>query len=258
MARAYSNALLAYLNRESVVGIYAKGSAYRRWDSIIDYVPELSDVDVHVRVRGAGWGQAFQHAEQAMEIGERARRAFTLLHPDPVHTPRPQVSDLTGLEASTDYLPSPPETVYTLFGERYTGADRAAYRSARMGDGEALLETADFVEKELPAKLVDRPGSKMWDVVARLTWRMGPTGPRMLTQLGVDPYDAWSMNRTAVVRSLRALRRDDLSETYASFYRAGWEGFRSRFQDVDAAREAIMACDRLLRLARRLVRGLLP
>lgn len=33
---------------KNIVGIYFKGSASKKWDSHIDYVPELSDVDIHI------------------------------------------------------------------------------------------------------------------------------------------------------------------------------------------------------------------
>src|SRR5687768_9127389 len=50
MTDAYVAALLERLPREQIVGLYAKGSAVKPWDAPIDYVPELSDVDLHVLV----------------------------------------------------------------------------------------------------------------------------------------------------------------------------------------------------------------
>lgn len=54
MTDAYVAALLERVPREQIVGLYAKGSAYKRWDGPLDYVPELSDLDVHVHVREPG------------------------------------------------------------------------------------------------------------------------------------------------------------------------------------------------------------
>ena len=254
MARAYSNAMLAYLNRDSIVGVYAKGSAYRRWDSVIDYVPGLSNVDIHLRVRGAGWGSPFQHVQQAMEIADRARTTFTLLNPEPLHHPRARVSDVAEKEVASDHLPPPADTVFTLHGEPYPVAEPSAYRAVVPDDGQALVRTSEFAERELPRLLVEHPGREVWDVAKRLTEQMSPAGPRALTQLGVDPYDAWSMNRTAIVRRLRALGREDLADAYAVFYQAGWRGFRSGFEDVEAGRDAVEAFVRLARLARHIVR----
>ncbi len=48
MAEAFAEALLAHVPSEHVAGIYWKGSAQKEWTTPIDYVPELSDVDIHV------------------------------------------------------------------------------------------------------------------------------------------------------------------------------------------------------------------
>ena len=40
--------LLDRLPDGAVRGIYFKGSAQKAWDSPVDYVPELSDVDLHL------------------------------------------------------------------------------------------------------------------------------------------------------------------------------------------------------------------
>ena len=40
--------LLTEVGESRIHGIYAKGSATRAWDTVIDYVPEISDVDIHV------------------------------------------------------------------------------------------------------------------------------------------------------------------------------------------------------------------
>ena len=50
MAEAWRTVLLEELGAAAIDGLYLKGSAAKRWDSLVDYVPELSDVDLHVRL----------------------------------------------------------------------------------------------------------------------------------------------------------------------------------------------------------------
>ena len=61
------------------------------------------------------------------------------------------------------------------------------------------------------------------------------------------------MNRTAVIRELRERGSESAAKAYEGFYLAGWEGFRSRFRDGDAARAALLSLDALFREARGLV-----
>lgn len=250
MARAYVNALLSQLSRDSIVGIYAKGSAYRRWDSVIDYVPELSDVDIHVRVRDDDGQTTLRTLGPALDVAERALKTFSALHPSATHQPRPQLIPVSEIEGLSGFRPAPAGTVHTLFGEPDPGADREQYAGVAPEDRARFVLDADFVARELPLKVIDRPGARAWSTVSRLTFRVGSTGPRLLTQLGMDPYDAWSLNRTSVVDALCTLEHSDLAEAYADFYLAGWDGYRSGFRDSDAARRALLAADRLFRLGR--------
>jgi len=144
--------------------------------------------------------------------------------------------------------------VRTLHGEPYPDVTAGAYAGARTVDAQRFLADADFVITELPAKLVDRPGRLAWQVVTVLAWRMGPAGPRLLTQLGIDPYTAWRVNRTAIVAQLAERGHPDLARCCAAFYLAGWQGYRSGFADGDAAADAVRAAARLFREGRELLR----
>lgn len=254
MARAYVNALLAEVSRECVVGIYAKGSAYRAWDSLIDYVPGLSDVDVHVRLRSGHPGaEVLKTLPSALDVAQRALASFGALFPDALHTPRPQLMFLDELESMPGYLPSPVGVAHCLFGEEYEGATRTQYADAASLDVERLLSDADFIETSLPKKVIDRPGVHMWNAVAVVNWRVGPAAPRVLTQLGVDPFHAWSMNRTSLVREFEARGYNAFARAYADYYSAGWDGFRCRFSEAGSASEALLAAHRLFFLAREII-----
>lgn len=240
MAGAYRDALVAEAPEGSIAAIYVKGSSIRAWDTEVDYVPELSDVDIHVRL-GADAPPIVRSFPFALAVGEAALRRFLKVHPSPTHTPRPQLFFLDDIERLPGYLPSPPGDVRTVLGDEYRGAVPADYADCRDTDVERFEADADFVLHELAGKVIDRPGPHLWKVVSTLTFRVAPAGPRLLTQLGMSPWEAWSLNRTAVVRELIERDQKSLASHYAGFYLAGWAGFRSDFRDADVARLALLA-----------------
>ena len=48
MTEAIVEALLDNIPKDEIRAIYLKGSAKKRWDTPIDYVPEASDLDLHL------------------------------------------------------------------------------------------------------------------------------------------------------------------------------------------------------------------
>lgn len=256
MAEAYADALMEHAPAGLISGVYIKGSAFKQWETEIDYVPEFSDVDIHIRF--ADWRRGTDQlgtVRQAARIAETARSTFHRRFPDASHLPRPQLVVVNELESQPTYIPSPAGTVETLSGVPYPEVTRERYRDVGPHDRSRFLADAEFVRAELPWKLIDRPGKDAWRVVSALTWRVGPAGPRLLTQLGVHPFDAWTMNRTSVARELQERAGANISDVYRAFYMAGWDGFRSRFETVEPAVRALNAADLLFSLGRALLDG---
>jgi hypothetical protein len=48
LANAFAGALLEMIPEQDIAGIYLKGSTLKEWESPIDYVAEVSDVDIHL------------------------------------------------------------------------------------------------------------------------------------------------------------------------------------------------------------------
>jgi hypothetical protein len=63
----------------------------------------------------------------------------------------------------------------------------------------------------------------------------------------------WSLHRTAVVRARDQGAGAPLAAAYADFYSAGWDGFRSRFQDGAAAARAVCSAAAFFRDGRALL-----
>ena len=51
MRQSILQTLLEFVKADNLEGVYAKGSSLKPWDSPLDYVPELSDVDVQVLLK---------------------------------------------------------------------------------------------------------------------------------------------------------------------------------------------------------------
>lgn len=252
MAEVMRDVVLEESPIDSVAGVYLKGSSVRPWASCIDYVPEVSDVDVHIRVKREA-RESTRSLSFALRVADRTRELFALRFPKAKHTPRPQLFFLGDLEVMPGYLPSTAGSVVVLYGDEYLAGTAAQYGACAAADETRFLADADFVRDNLAGKIIDRPGKLAWQAVSSLTWRVAPTGPRLLTRLGQSPYDVWSMNRTTVARSLRSLGQDDAASAYAEFYLAGWDGYRTGFEDAGPALRAVEAANRLFVAGRHLV-----
>lgn len=115
MVEAIAGALIDNLG-EGIEGLWLKGSAAKPWETPIDYVPELSDVDIHYRVSKSQGSAALEDLDRALVLhGEIARR-FNAAQPSPTHVPRPQFISVDQIEQLSDYIPSPAATVQTLHG----------------------------------------------------------------------------------------------------------------------------------------------
>jgi hypothetical protein len=223
MTRAYVDALLERVPREEIVGLYAKGSAVKPWDAPLDYVPELSDVDLHVLVRDPARLEAgIGGLRGALDLQARAEALFFELFPEPVHVPRPQLVLLNALKDQPFYVPSVASTVCVLFGEPYPTATALDAAGIRRLDVAALLEHEGYLAR-LPWSVVDTPAKFLWGRLRELSWRVSPTASRVLSALGVSYAEAWGGNRSSAVRQLEALGEHALAAAYAAFYASAWE-----------------------------------
>ncbi len=225
MSEAWTEVLTQRLG-PGLRGIYRKGSAQKRWDTRIDYVPEVSDVDIHVSLVSDADIAKVDSIEAAVEINDAVLTAYRRRIPEPLHVPKPQFVISNQLDALPDIAPSPAETVTTLWGEPYhsrtlTDEERA---TQRVRSREQLSVHGDFLDA-LPGRIIDRLGGLAAPLVGEVNWRVSPTAARVLEVLGVRYEEAWSLNRTGLVRALEERGLDELAQAYAAYYLAGWEAF---------------------------------
>jgi hypothetical protein len=236
MQEAILEALQALTPPENIVGIYAKGSGVKPWDTPLDYVPELSDVDVQVLLKDES---SFKTLETAIEFQERLERLFKHKAPRHLHYPRPQVIFVKERWTSPTFKPSPEHTVKVLYGKPYAQAHpMQAEPSILDTDLDKLLKAAEFLQ-EFPESILDKPGKYTWLALRGLAWRVGPIASRVLTLLGADFQTAWGHNRTEVVAELHRRGELDLKDCYERFYSEAWEFFIEG--DPYVARRCLMA-----------------
>ena len=228
-------------------GIYLTGSTVKPWESPLDYVPEISDVDVHVSFHDDGaWRQYLDTVPRALEVQSGIEACFARRIPQPLHLPRLQLTVMNQLmRERPGFVYAPQSTVVVLHGEPYPMDDYSTPDTIRRHNAADLLERAEFVRR-LPLLAIDRLGPHARDLLGQLVWRVSPVGPLALHLAGLGTEHAWSLNRTRVIAELRNLDLDTLADSYTDFYLSGWDYFLSGFADTNACRAAILAGTRVL------------
>ncbi len=241
MVAAYVDALFAKIPEKELAGVYFKGSAQKEWASPLDYVPELSDVDVHVLFAGDGAEAAHLGTpEQALELQAAAEAAYFAAVPDPLHVPRPQLIVLNSVIKEPDFVPTPAEAITVLYGRDYPAGASLEPQKLKDLDARRLAGEAAYLAR-FPMHAVDKPARYLREVLRGMVWRVSPTAPRVLYVLGVPFADAWTANRTSLVALLQEVGERDLASLYAQFYLYGWDYFLSEYNDHGAGRRALLA-----------------
>ncbi len=249
MAESFVETLLEKIPNDQIRALYLKGSAKKRWDTPIDYVPEASDLDMHLWFcEDDGWREHIGTVRQAVAIQQGVEQRYFTKVQRPVHTPRPQLMILNELVTMPRYMDSPRSTVQILYGERYPDADYTNQDGIRRDKCEDLIEHATFLVR-FPLNTVDRPGKYVSESLRILNYRVSPAGPIVVHLSGVDAEEAWSMNRTTTVRALREVGHAELANEYVRYYLARWKFFLSNFEDFESARVATYSAIEVIRRA---------
>lgn len=242
--------LLDSIPNDEIRAIYLKGSAKKRWDTPIDYVPEASDLDIHVWFHDDKWERSlFCNLEQAITVQRDIEGRYGRKCPQPIHTPRPQIMVMNTLLRRPGYMHSPPDSARILFGEDYPTADYSAVDEIKRYKCHDLLALADIVDN-YPYRVFDRPDKYLAELLRDLSFRVSPVGPIVLQLAGLNPMTVWSMNRTEVTRALEDIGEGDLAEIYVGYFLARWRWFLSRDGDLDALRDAVRAALEVLERAK--------
>ncbi|MBU7004103.1 MAG: hypothetical protein HXS50_00955, partial [Theionarchaea archaeon] len=140
---------------------YVKGSTVKRWDTFMDYVPLVSDVDIHVKVANEDdFFPSEGSFEWAMELSSSYEERFKIANPSHLHIPRAQIVILNEIQKWEDYVPSAPGEVRTIFGEPDEERPQSP-DEIRHIDLKRLREDGEVIEN-LHKSVLDRTGLDFW------------------------------------------------------------------------------------------------
>jgi hypothetical protein len=218
--------------------MYTKGSAIKSWESHIDYVPIISDVDIHITLKNDKplFGSYSEDFDKAIEMSQRCEEEFIRRRPDHFHIPRMQVIETLFLKQDEKYTPPRPQDISVLYGEPKIPKRTPKADIIRGRDIANIIELKEYLH-DLPRHMIDRSGLDWWGTIRNMTWRVSPSPVRIITQTHSDPIDVWSWNRTKIHDGLLERGYEKLAKHYYGFYDAGWRLFLSGFSDLKAFRE---------------------
>ncbi len=224
---------------ERLLCLYAKGSALKAWDNAIDYVPELSDVDMHVltSLKGGLFEGADSDFVDALALTERYESRFNALRPDALHLPRMQVTMLNTFVDDPTFVAAHRSDVRLLKGE-FPEYSPKTIEEIRTIDFNNLMGLGELLS-DLPRQASDRSGWDFWSLIRRMSWRVSPSPVRLLSILHEDPMEAWRWNRSTVARALVEEGYGHISISYRAYYLAAWEMYLTDFKDANVQRELL-------------------
>ena len=224
---------------DQVAYAYAKGSGLKKWESPIDYVPVISDIDIHFRIKNdeSLFADSEDPFSDALDISLAYETEFLRLQSDYLHIPRSQVIALNRLVQLVVFVPPNPDSVKPLIGElpkdEVPSADRI-----RAIDLQNIYQLEEFIDR-MPARVMDRTGLDFWGLIREMVYRVSPTPVRIASQKHDSPIELWSMNRTGICRELQLQGYSTIADHYREYYMQGWNLFLSGFTDLTAFREVM-------------------
>ena len=241
LLEAFIETLLNTIPESEIEAVYHKGSAQKDWETPIDYVPELSDVDIHLLFSNDSSVDRYMGSiAQTINIqAEVERRYFTKVS-KPLHVPRPQLIILNRFIKNVDYVPAPASVVSVLYGKDYPEPDYSDRDKIVLGDCNRLLNEKEYLST-FPFNVIDRLSKYILESLRTLVWRVSPAGSRILHILGLPTEQAWGVNRTQSVNLLEEMGDVHFAQDYADFYLSGWEYFLSGYSDSNAGRSSLIS-----------------
>ena len=214
---------------------YAKGSAVKKWDSPIDYVPILSDIDIHLSVRDPTnfLGLGSEGVDSALTLAKIYEERFITQNPNHMHIPRTQIMIIEQLKRLVDYvIPDYNHVKFFIGSKSKIGHPKIpSTDNLRDLDKNKILNEKSYIDK-IPFSVFDRTGLDQWQFIRQLCWRVSPMPVRLLSQVVDNPFYLWNENRTSIVRILRENGYKSIANSYENYYNVGWELFFKNYEDT--------------------------
>ncbi|MHA2358359.1 MAG: hypothetical protein ACXABK_06290 [Candidatus Heimdallarchaeaceae archaeon] len=225
---------------ETIDYAYSKGSAIKEWESFIDYVPVLSDVDIHIKTKEySGLFNDDNSFYESLSISEMYENTFIEMNPDFFHLPRTQIIRLNTLVSEVEFVPPRKSEVLVLTGNPEEMEIPHTDEIKRI-DLKNLHKLEEFLST-LSMHIIDRTGLDLWSMARRINWRVSPAPRRLLSQTYEKPMEIWGMNRTQLAKELENHDFLLISENFKDYYYEGWIAFMEGFSNSQTLRRLISA-----------------
>lgn len=240
--------LLIEFHGDNLSYIYSKGSANKPWESLIDYVPLVGDIDLHYGVYDDKKLFNMDNPRKAsLGVTLEYENRFNQENPDKIHIPRTQIMCVNIFEnTAVQFVHSLSTSVKMLFGEfpQYPEISDADVKEIDLNNLALLKPYLDI----LPDSWLDKVGMDYWSSLRQLNWKVSPSPVRILTQLLPDPMIIWTWNRTKVKQELENLQLNDIANMYENFYLNGWELFKSNISSTEYYQKCLLSGSDLVEL----------
>lgn len=224
--------------------IFTKGSSMKVWESDIDYVPRISDVDIHVKLLHSRKKILTKDnpLNQSLFLSKFYEINFNQycqeINYEPIHLPRVQIVQLD-FHGRKGYVVPPREQDIIWVQGKGTFPEEMDHTLVRKIDKKSILNEKLFIES-IPETLFELSYLDYYTLLYKLNARISPTPIRLLTQvLNDNPHDLWSLNKTSVKKKLLDNDYKEIARHYENYYLNGWKLFEKNFISMDIYLEMI-------------------
>lgn len=224
MLSCFQEVLFRHVPKSNIIGIYFKGSASKKWDSIIDYVPGISDIDIHFILKNPSKFEKMS-LDEAFKFSSELRDLYKKKNKKPAHFPIVQINLLNKLMKKDFYSPTPKEAVKTIYGKKYE--EKKIILNDELKKSIKKVKEDAPLGKEMPLKVIDKAG-RYEKYLQQLSWKISPCIPNYVFLKIKDYKKSWTMNRTELARTLKELGEEELAENYTKFYTEAWKYYISK------------------------------
>ncbi len=224
--------------------IFTKGSSSKPWETDIDYVPLISDVDIHIKLYNNkkkllsttnGFNQAvFFTTNYEKWFSTECKR----INHKKIHLPRVQIVQIESHGRKGYVVPPRNKDIIWIQGS-FPFPEEMDHNKLRDMDKKSLLQEKPFIDS-IPDIFFEQSGFDYYTLLYRLCSRMSPCPIRLLTQVLPDnPHDIWALNKSSIFKLLQKNGFTTIAENFEQFYLNGWRLFESSFMDMNVFRMMI-------------------
>ncbi|OLS19497.1 MAG: hypothetical protein HeimC2_41040 [Candidatus Heimdallarchaeota archaeon LC_2] len=214
----------------------------------MDYVPIISDIDIHYGVHDKKkLFTSDNPRETSLKVSLEYEKRFQKENPNFIHIPRTQVMCIDLLQDAVNFVHPLVDSIKMLFGE-FPSYDHVASENIKEIDINNLAELKPYLDM-LPESWIDKVGMDYWSSLRRLTWKVSPTPVRILSQLLPNPLNIWTWNRSKIKQELENQNLNNIANMYESYYMNGWKLFESNITSTEYFQNCLLTGSKVLELS---------